>query len=662
MSHVHAAAGGAARDSHPLTTDARAARAALLLLVLVVIPGVVNGNAHPDTSRVRALNDEASALWYSDPTQAEERAAEALSLARTIGDRQGEAAALRNLGVASDVRGAYAAALTWYEEALDIATSLGDRPTQGAVLNNIGLSNWNLGRLEQATAFYLNAVAILRETGPPARLASVYNNLGLVYSDLKRAEDALTYHQQAYDIRVEMADSLGIGASLHNMAIAHDALGRDSLALHYYMASRAVKEATGDDFGLGATLNNVAGLFRNRGEHATALAHFRAAIEVRARIGDQNGLISSYNNIAAVYNDMGAHDEAIRSANHALNIARASNFPVREYRIYGTLREAYLAKGDYATAFAYTEKFYSLRDSLFSQDRQRRILELQEQYESEKKLREIEAQKRRISEQALTIQQNRVLQAGLGTGLVLLIAFGFLWQSRIRRRELEYRVGRLETERKIRVERERISRDLHDNVGAQLVNLMSGIDLADRYRERDRAEDAERVMSAIKCEAQTIVTQLRDTIWTLQSNEITLDAFARHVEAYVRKAMLMTGLRIAWTTDVDEAALLSPTQALNAFRIIQEAIQNTVKHAGASTSTVRLEMRDGWATLVIADDGTYQAREDEGSTGIGLTSMKRRAEEIGGSFELHTHDGTEVRVRFRTDENPSFGVWPGSGS
>lgn len=622
----------------------------------MTIQGIATADARPDTTRVRALNEEASALWYSDPTQAEERAVEALALARSIDDRHGEAAALRNLGVSYDVRGEYVAALAWYEEALDVAISLGDRQTQGAVLNNIGLSNWNLGRPEQATEFYLDAIAILRETGPPARLASVYNNLGLVYSDLKRAEDALTYHQQAYDIRVSMADSLGIGASLHNMAIAHDALGRDSLALHYYMESRAVKEATGDYFGLGATLNNIAGLFRNRGAYATALTHFGAAIEVRARIGDQNGLISSYNNIAAVYNDMGAHDQAIRSANRALDIARASDFPVREYRIYGTLREAFLAKGDHENAFAYTEKFYTLRDSLFSQERQQKILELQEQYESEKKLREIEAQKRRISEQALTIQQNRVLQSGLGAGLLLLIAFGFLWQSRVRRRELEYRVGRLETERRIRLERERISRDLHDNVGAQLVNLISGIDLAGRYRARDRAEDAARVMSAIKSEAHTIVTQLRDTIWTLQSNEITLDAFARHVEAYIRKAEVMTGLQITWSTEGDDAAVLTPTQALNTFRIIQEATQNTIKHAGASSLSVRLEVAEMWATLVIADDGSYQVREDDGASGIGLKSMKRRAEEIGGSFDLRTCDGTEVRVRFRLDENPPFGV------
>lgn len=645
MRHVHAASGGATRDRHLLLTGLSAARVTLFL-ALMVMQGIAKVEAQPDTTRVRVLNEEASALWYSDPTRAGDRAAEALALSRTIGDMRGEAAALRNLGVASDVRGDYSAALAWFEEALELAVALDDRAMQGAVLNSIGLSNWNMGRLEVATEFYLEAVAILRETGPPARLASVYNNLGLVYSDLKRTEEALTHYQQSYDIRISIADSLGIGASLHNIALAYEALDRDSLSLHYYMESRAIKEATNDYFGLGATLNNIAGLFRKSGAYATSLTHFGAAIEVRTRIGDQSGLISSYNNIAAVYNDMGAHDEAIRFANRALDIARASDFPAREYRIYGTLREAFLAKGDHENAFAYTEKFYTLRDSLFSQERQRKILELQEQYESERKLREIEAQKRRISEQELTIQQNRVLQSGLGAGLLLLIAFGFLWQSRVRRRELEYRVGRLETERRIRLERERISRDLHDNVGAQLVNLISGIELAGKYGERDRTEDAARVMSAVRSEAQTMITQLRDTIWTLQSNEITIHAFGRHVEAYIRKAEILTGLQIEWSTEGEVAAVLTPTQALNAFRIIQEATQNTIKHAGASSLSIRLEVGEKWATLSITDDGSYQVREDDEVSGIGLKSMKDRAEEIGGSFELRTSDGTEVLVRF----------------
>lgn len=604
-----------------------------------------------DTLHIEELINSSMENWYTNPDEALKFAEQALELSTELGFDSGKARALRSLGVINDIKGDYDQALNWYQQSLEIAESVGLLEVVGAVLNNIGLAYWNKGQPQQATEYYLRALKILDVTGPPQRLASVYNNLGLIFYDTKRLQESFDYHQRALDIRLDLSDMHGIGASYHNMGLVRESQGDNDAALDLYRQSVQIKREIRDLYGLGITLNNIGSVYIKLEEWEKALPYFQESASIRESIGDRNGLATAYNNISIVYREMGDYENSIKLAYQVLETARASGFLVREYRVYGNLSENYAAIGDYRQAYKYVQEFYTIRDSINNLERSRQIADIVEAYESEKKQQQIELQDQLLIEQNLLIERNRVALIALVIVVLLMITTGFLWQNRIKRRELEYRVGQLEIEQQLQRERDRISRDLHDHMGAQLVNIISGVDLAQKYGSTNVLEKSLVTLQSVKLEAQSTLSQLRDTIWTLKSNEIKHDEFTAYIDKYLNQVESVSEIRITRAYDVLPDFIWTPVQAMNSYRILQEALQNTLKYAQATNIHITMSLNSGRFEIKIRDNGTFKQHSADPimSGGSGIQNMEKRALELNGSLSITTDDGTTVKLEFPVD-------------
>lgn len=231
-------------------------------------------------------------------------------------------------------------------------------------------------------------------------------------------------------------------------------------------------------------------------------------------------------------------------------------------------------------------------------------------------------------------------------GLVLLVRY-------ISQRRLREQVRALEVQRRLHDERERISRDLHDHVGAQLSSLLAGVELArlERRASGDGAPPARDLASSealdgVEADARTTMRQLRETIWALHGSSVSMDEFASRVrnDLAARRTDLTT--RVTCVEGKDQT--LSPIQALNLFRVTQEAITNVLKHAEARQLEVTLAHDGASVRVEICDDGVFRPSPGgsgtNGLAGFGLRSMQARAEQLGGQLELDTSEGTTVRV------------------
>jgi|GEM_PF-571288 len=229
----------------------------------------------------------------------------------------------------------------------------------------------------------------------------------------------------------------------------------------------------------------------------------------------------------------------------------------------------------------------------------------------------------------------------------LLFLFGLVSVIRYyAQRRLKEQIRKMEVEQKLRDERERISRDLHDHVGAQLANIMSGLSLVDKYNDFDEKEKSAELMTSLKGDAEITIKQLRDTIWALNQNELNLAEFCDHLRAYFKtQSALQSSLDINIKSNQQGTVLLSSAQALNLFRIIQEASQNTLKYAGASELNILLIQVDGTLQVKIKDDGLFKENGVSFNGGYGMKNMRKRAEEIYGDIEIKTDNGTEVIVK-----------------
>ena len=223
----------------------------------------------------------------------------------------------------------------------------------------------------------------------------------------------------------------------------------------------------------------------------------------------------------------------------------------------------------------------------------------------------------------------------------------------ISQRRLRAQVRDLELQRRLHDERERISRDLHDHVGAQLSSLIAGVELVRLERQASgdgatstRGPTAIDPLDGVEADARTTMRQLRETIWALHGTSVSMEEFAKRVRGDL--AARRTDLSTLVTCVEGDERTLSPIQALNLFRVVQEAITNALKHAKARQLEVSLSHDGASVQVEVRDDGTF--REPPGGDGVsalfgfGMQSMQARAEQLGGELAVETAEGTTVRV------------------
>lgn len=218
-------------------------------------------------------------------------------------------------------------------------------------------------------------------------------------------------------------------------------------------------------------------------------------------------------------------------------------------------------------------------------------------------------------------------------------------------RRLKKQIRKMEIENRIKDERERISRDLHDHVGAQLANILSGLSLVDKYTQSNQRKKANTLMKALKTDATVTIRQLRETIWALNQNSMKLDVFVEHLQNYFKTQRALTStLELSISIEGGQNPELSSPQALNLFRIIQEAAQNTLKYANADQFHICFQQRGDLLHTTIKDNGTFNGDNAGFNGGYGLKNMKKRVQEINGNIKIQIEQGMEIQLSFYLDK------------
>ena len=153
--------------------------------------------------------------------------------------------------------------------------------------------------------------------------------------------------------------------------------------------------------------------------------------------------------------------------------------------------------------------------------------------------------------------------------------------------------------------------------------------------------------------AQQSLKEMRLLVYELRPSALEraglAGAIRERLDAVERRSGMTARLQI------DDVAQLAPNMQIQLFHIIQEALNNTLKHAAASVVRVRLQIEDGLTLLEVIDNGKgFDPAEVAAAGGLGLTSMRERVETLGGQFNLDSApgQGTIIRVTLTsTDGN-----------
>ena len=239
-----------------------------------------------------------------------------------------------------------------------------------------------------------------------------------------------------------------------------------------------------------------------------------------------------------------------------------------------------------------------------------------------------------------------VLVTGLALGLAYLFVETLFTVLRSLQAEALARERDLLTMTAVLQERERLSRDLHDGVAQLVAHLLVRLDTITELVTAGRQQDAAAELERLHEVADDIYEDIGESITGLRTNVMErglVGALQDYVDQFEERHQIPTYLRAD-----DAADHLAPLAALQLFRLVQEALTNVRKHAGARAATVTL-LADGSGhlTVVIADDGqgfTPGSQRKGPARPLGLTSMRERVDALGGTFQVQSQPGAGTQV------------------
>jgi len=197
-------------------------------------------------------------------------------------------------------------------------------------------------------------------------------------------------------------------------------------------------------------------------------------------------------------------------------------------------------------------------------------------------------------------------------------------------------------------ERQRVARDIHDGPAQMMSNVVLKAEICERLIDAD-PDKARMELQNLKKIMRDSLQDVRKIIYNLRPMSLDDLGLVPTLQRYVLTFQEETGISVSFITKGSQPEL-KPVISLTVFRIVQEALNNVVKHAKANTVVMQLEFLDESLRLFVYDDGVgfdtvrLNERNEDVSSGFGLVSMRERIELLGGDMRISSEPGKGTRL------------------
>ena len=243
--------------------------------------------------------------------------------------------------------------------------------------------------------------------------------------------------------------------------------------------------------------------------------------------------------------------------------------------------------------------------------------------------------------------ERRSVQVTGLVGLTGLVSLGvWRWERNRSRRRMEH----LRWQRAMDLERQRIARDIHDDLGSGLTEIIL---LSDTLREESSAQPAARKLAdEIATCARRLTRAMDEVVWAVNPRHDSLESLLTYLNRFAQDHLNRAGIRCRWDVPLEVPALtLSAETRHHLYLACKEALHNVVKHARATEVWIRFQWNGSSFELSIEDNG-HGFPADAPGRGNGLRHMQQRLSEIGGSCRIESQPGQGTRVRFSVASGP----------
>lgn len=578
--------------------------------------------------------------------------------------------------------------LYYGNEGLKLANELKDMLLIAQAYSDLGVGYFVKGDLDRSLEFYQKSLALRIKEKNKERIASLELKIGNIYYKKAQIDKAMSSFLSALKF-YEAQKDLAVTASLeHNIAVLYTYLKNYPKALQFLESSLAYFEKNANHFEIANIEIALGNVYYSTKSYEKAINHFKKAADAAAKSQNFTALASAYNNLSTIYLDIKNYNLAMRYSERALAIRKEKRMDadvlssqltiatilnktgkyteaakqlkdnLMAYQdmgnheklslIYYELIRSYNGLNNSDSVSRYLELFNEHQAEILNAEVIKTSSELEAKYQSEKKEKEILLQRAEIAERNLALEKKNEIIYLVIVFAVIVILLGYILYSRQRSvlREAQLKEAQLEVEsqNKLKEQRLRISRDLHDNIGAQLAFIISSLDNL-KYSFSMQEQLLGKV-SGISSFTRETITELRDTIWAMNKDELLLSDLESRIRNFINTAKNANhniDFSFDVASEISKDIRIPSVKGVNIYRIIQEGVHNALKHSGASHIWVRIGGTD--SLKITVEDNGKGFDTSAASSGNGLANLKNRIADCNGVLDISsTQNGTVLSV------------------
>ena len=529
-------------------------------------------------------------------------------------------------------------------EGFDLADHIKDSSSLCEFLKLAGSAYYFKGQYDTAASYYYKAIIALNKNSNELQKAGVLNELGKLFRKTRDLDRALLNYDEAFDIYKRKNAENEMATILNESGVVFEYKGDFEEAIRRYKKSLDIKTRLNDTVGMAYSLNFLGGVYTLQKKFAEAEKYLLESLKLRQLVKDTFAIALNYSDMGAMYSEEGNYDKAIAHYTLSNEIASRMKFPDLLLGNFKELSMLAEKKGDANLSLTYLKRHFALKDSIYTSDKMKQIEEMNAKYQSEKK----EAQ---LKIQTAELTKKNYLIWGIAAVSLLLILSGI---TLLRKRQIQNKLmlqkevmkqQELATTAIIAAEeneRRRIAADLHDGVGqimsAAKMNL-SAFENELPFRDEKQKISFEKIIDLVDESCK----EIRSVSHQMMPNALLKSGLASAIKEFIDKLDNRI-LKVNLHTEGLNDRLESNVETI-LYRIIQECVNNVIKHSGANTLDISLIKDDDGLSATIEDNGKgFDIRSKDHIEGIGLKNIYSRVSFLKGTVDFDSSPGNGTLV------------------
>lgn len=660
-----------------------------------------------DTLRVDAMNELAWEYKIEDSKKAKDFAKDAIELSKKIIYQRGQITAMTRLGTVFIYEKEYNKAEAIYLKVLVLEKEDGYTYGIGRAQNQLSEIYSNKNQLTKALNYSLESLASFEKINNENLVAVVSNKIGSIYTNLGNYEKAIAYLLQSLDRHLATNSTENIASTSASIGLLYYSMEDYDKSIEYLTESKTLFEKVKNRYELAKAYNNIGIVELWKDNYDKALRSFETSFSIKKELdvldkdpGIYNNFGNLYHkknqlnkaleyylkserilekqeknenvdviiNMADIYYKKNQLNKAVDYYEKALLKAEKTGQNLALLKIFNDLSLCYSKIDNYNLALKYKNKYIQLHDTLDST--YKKAIKLKADDEEKKKKIELLEKDEEVTKADLkrTKAENKykdtlIYSLLVGVVLVLLLFFSIIRGNRRKQRmiiaekdkeiekqkaqdiitaqELRFNQARLDGQEK---ERKRIAKDLHDRLGSMLsmvkIHYKSVEENVEKLKKsnKEQYEKANLLLDEACEEVRKIANDMNSGILSKFGLVAALEDLAHALNSTDQ-------LEVEFNIHgVDNRLHAEMEEAL--YRVLQELINNVLKHAKAKEVSIQLIQSDTILVVMVEDNGVGFDYENMKDKGMGLTNVASRVEKLKGDIQIDSSlgNGTTITI------------------